>query len=172
MVIDVNKIPREGLCLDRDFQFTSLELIEEDAVCLGPTHAVIEIKKAGSEVLIKGKITACLSFICSRCLRAFEYYVNSAFDLVYFPEELDGIKEELAEEDLDKLYYYHQELDLREIVLEQLNLSFPFRPLCSEDCEGICPVCGELVHQGHCSCQVKEPDSRLEKLKLFLRDKR
>jgi len=172
MVIDVNEIPREGLHIDQDFDFVSLDLVEEDAVFLAPTHAVVEVKKVGSEVLVKGRITTRLSFICSRCLRPFEYNVDSDFDLVYLPEELDEIKEELAEDDLEKFFYYHQQLDLREIILEQLNLSFPLRPLCSEDCEGLCPVCGELIQHGSCACEIKDSDPRLEKLKSFLRDKR
>lgn len=172
MVIDVNEIPREGLHIDQDFDFVSLDLVEEDAVFLQPTHAEVEVRKVGSDVQVRGRINTRLSFVCSRCLRPFEYCVDSVFDLVYLPEELDEMKEELEEEDLDRFFYYHQQLDLREIVLEQLNLSFPLRPLCSEDCEGICPVCGELVNQGKCSCQVHESDSRLEKLKSFLRDKK
>lgn len=172
MVIDVNEIPREGLHIDQDFDFVSLDLVEEDAVFLAPTHAVVEVKKVGSEVMVRGRITTRLSFICSRCLRPFEYNVDSDFDLVYLPEELDEIKEELAEDDLDKFFYYHQQLDLREIILEQLNLSFPLRPLCSEDCEGLCPVCGELIQHGNCACEIKDSDPRLEKLKSFLRDKR
>lgn len=172
MVIDVNEIPKEGLHIDQDFDFVSLDLVEEDAVFLEPTHAVVEVKKIGSDVQVKGRITTRLSFVCSRCLRPFEYCVDSTFDLVYLPEELDEIKDELEEEDLEKFFYYHQQLDLREIVLEQLNLSFPLRPLCSEDCEGICPVCGELIHDGSCACEVKVSDPRLEKLKSFLRDKR
>ena len=172
MVIDVNEIPREGLHIDQNFDFISLDLVEEDAVFLEPTHAVVEVKKVGQDVLIKGKINTRLSFICSRCLRPFEYYVDSAFDLVFLPEELDEIKEELEEEDLDRFFYYHQQLDLREIILEQLNLSFPLRPLCSENCEGLCPVCGQLIDHGSCGCEVSVSDPRLEKLKSFLRDKR
>jgi uncharacterized protein len=87
-------------------------------------------------------------------------------------EALEEEKEELAEEDLGKFFYYHQQLDLREVILEQLNLSLPLRPLCSEDCEGLCPVCGQLVQNGQCGCQVNLSDPRLEKLKSFLRDKR
>jgi uncharacterized protein len=172
MVIDVNEIPKEGLHISQDFDFVSLDLVEEDAVFLEPTKAVVEIKKVGSEVVVKGRIATRLSFVCSRCLRPFEYCVDSAFDLVYLPEELSEMKEELDEKDLDRFFYYQEQLDLREIVLEQLNLSFPLRPLCSENCEGLCPICGEVIHNGRCACEVKESDPRLEKLKSFLRDKR
>ncbi|HEK85530.1 MAG: YceD family protein [Candidatus Saccharicenans sp.] len=172
MIIDVSEIPKEGLHIDQDFDFLSLDLVEEEAVFLEPAHAVVEVKKVGSDVLVKGRITTRLSFICSRCLRPFEYNVDSVFDLVYLPEELDEIKEELEEEDLEKFFYYHQQLDLREVVLEQLNLSLPLRPLCSEGCEGLCPVCGQLIQNGRCGCEIKESDPRLEKLKSFLRDKK
>lgn len=172
MVIDVNEIPREGLHIDQDFDFGSLDLVEEDAILLQPTHAEVEIRKVGSDVQVKGRLSTRLSFVCSRCLRPFEYCVDLAFDLVYLPEELDEVKEELEEEDLNRFFYYQQQLDLRAIILEQLNLSFPLRPLCSEDCEGICPVCGKLINQGRCSCEVRDSDPRLEKLKSFMRDKK
>jgi len=172
MLIDVNDIPREGLDFDQDFDFVSLDLVEEEAAFLEPVHSILSVKKVGSEVLVKGKLTTRLSFICSRCLQPFEYGVEAVFDLAYLPEELDEQKEELDEDDMDKFFYYHQQLDLREIVLEQLNLSIPLRPLCSEECEGLCPVCGQLVQDGQCGCQVNSSDPRLEKLKSFLRDKR
>lgn len=172
MLIDVNDIPREGLDFAQDFDFGSFDLVEEEAAFLEPVHSLVSVKKVGDEVLVKGKLTTRLSFICSRCLRPFEYGVEAAFDLAYLPEELDLEKEELAEEDFGKFFYYHQQLDLREVILEQLNLSLPLRPLCSEDCEGLCPVCGELVQNGQCGCQVNLSDPRLEKLKSFLRDKR
>ncbi|HRD01476.1 MAG TPA: DUF177 domain-containing protein [Candidatus Saccharicenans sp.] len=172
MLIDVNDIPREGLDFDQDFDFVSLDLVEEEAAFLEPVHSIVSVKKIGSEVLIKGKLNTRMSFICSRCLRPFEYGVNVVFDLAYLPEELDEQKEELDEEDLGRFFYYHQQLDLREIILEQLNLSIPLRPLCSEDCEGLCPICGQLVQNGQCRCQVNSSDPRLEKLKSFLRDKR
>ncbi len=172
MIIDVNEIPREGLHIDQDFDFIGLDLVEEDAVFLEPTHAVVEVKKIGAEVMVKGRITTRLSFTCSRCLRPFEFNVDSAFDLVYLPEELDELKEELEEEDLERFFYYHQQLDLRAVILEQLNLSFPFRPLCSEDCEGLCPVCGEVINQGRCACEFRSVDPRLGNLKFFLREKK
>jgi uncharacterized protein len=58
------------------------------------------------------------------------------------------------------------------VILEQLNLTFPLKPLCSEDCEGICAVCGQIRRGGQCVCLVKEEDPRLRKLKNLVRDKR
>jgi uncharacterized protein len=171
MVIDVDKIPRDGLAVSRDFEFLNVDLVEEDTVFLSPAHAEVIVRKVGDEIWIKGRLSARLSFVCSRCLSPYEFPVDSAFDLVYLPEELDLMKEELEEDDLGQIFYRDNQIDLKEIILEQLNLTFPLKPLCSESCEGICAICGKIRRNGDCSCEVKEEDLRLLKLKNFVRDK-
>jgi len=171
MIIEVDKLPQEGLSVSREFEFASIDLVEEDTVFLAPPHAEVVIRRIGDDVMVKGRLTARLSFNCSRCLNPYEYPVSASFDLVFLPEDLDAVKDELEEDDIDCIYYRDGRLDLREIVLEQLNLSFPLKPLCSESCEGICAVCGQLRREGRCACHVQEHEPRLEKLKYFVRDK-
>ncbi len=171
MLIDVDRIPEEGLKISKDFEFFSEDLIEENAVFLKPVHVEATVKKLSEELLIQGKITTRLNFVCCRCLTPFEFPVDSRFDLVYLPEELEVAKEQLEQDDMDRLFFYKRHVDMKEVILEQLNLTFPMRTLCSQGCQGICPVCGKLIEEGKCSCTAKESDLRLEKLKIFLRDK-
>jgi uncharacterized protein len=171
MIIDIDKIPQDGLAVGRDFEFLNIDLVEENAVFLAPAHADVLIRRIGDEIWIKGRLTARLSFICSRCLSPFEFPVDSNFDLVYLPEELDMMKDELEEKDMDRGYFRDNQLNLREVILEQLNLTFPLKPLCSASCEGICAVCGQVRRDDHCACQVKEEDPRLSKLKNLVREK-
>lgn len=172
MLIDIDKLPKEGLTVNRDFEYPSVELVEEDAVFLRPVHVELTVTKIDEQIRIKGRITTLLRFACSRCLTPFEYPVDSRFDLIYLPEELEEMKEELEEEDVNTLYYAAPQLDLREVVLEQLNLTFPLRPLCSEDCPGICPVCGAVIRDGACSCAVPGADFRFQSLKSLMKDKK
>ena len=171
LLIDIDRLPKEGLHLSKDFDFLGLDLVDENAVFLEPTHGEVFIRLVGDEIFVQGEVTAKLSFVCSRCLTPFEFPVASKFDVVYFPEELDALAEALTEDELDKMYYQDRQLDIRAVILEQLNLTFPAKPLCASDCEGICAVCGELIRDGKCSCLVKEPDPRLEKLKFIVKDK-
>ena len=171
MLIEIDRLPEEGLHVSRDFDFLSVDLVEENAVFLEPAHADVLVRKVSEEVWIKGRVTARLSFICGRCLTPFEFPVDSRFDIVFLPEELETAKSELDDADMDTLYHYDRKIDHRADVLEQLNLTFPPKPLCSEDCEGLCAVCGELIRDGKCSCQVGGSDPRLEKLKFLVRDK-
>ena len=172
MIVDIDRLPREGLKISKNFELFHDEIVEEDVILLLPLHADITIKKIGEEVYVKGKIKTLISFVCSRCLVPFEFPVDSLFDLVYIPEELEAAREELSGEDLNSSFYYSRQIDLKEVVLEQLNLTFPIKPLCSETCQGICPICGKNINSGECSCVTKDSESRLEKLKIFLKDKR
>lgn len=172
MIIDIERLPREGLEVSREFEFSNGEIVEESAVFFQPVRAEISVKKVGEEVFIKGRIKTILSFVCSRCLVPYEFPIDSHFDLVYLPEELEQVKDELDSDDLNTSFYYSRRIDLREVVLEQFNLTFPVKPLCSESCQGICPVCGRNINSGECSCIKDDSDSRLEKLKIFLKDKR
>jgi len=171
MVIDIDRLPKEGLCLSRDFEFLSLDIVEENAVFLEPAHAELTLRLVGDEVLVQGEVTARLSFVCARCLTPYDFPVASRFDLVYLPEELDGLSEELTDEKIDQMYYSGRQLDLRTVVLEQLNLTFPAKPLCAPGCEGICAVCGEIIRDARCSCLVKEPEAGVHRLKFNVKDK-
>jgi uncharacterized protein len=171
MLIDLDRLPKEGVRLSRDFEFLGLDLVEENAVFLEPAHAEVSVRLVGDEILVQGEVSARLSFVCSRCLTPFEFPVASRFDLVYLPEDIDALSEELSDEKIDQMFYSGRQLDLRTVVLEQLNLTFPAKPLCASDCEGICAVCGELIRDAKCSCLVKEPDSQWNKIKFPVRDK-
>ena len=171
MMIDIDRLPAEGLRVSRDFEFLSLDLVEENAVFLEPAHAELTVRRIGDEVLVQGQVSARLSFVCARCLTPFEFPVASRFDLVYLPEDVDGLGEELSDDKMDQMFYTGRQLDLRAVVLEQLNLTFPAKPLCAPDCEGICAVCGEIVRDAKCSCLVRGTETPWNKLKIHVRDK-
>ncbi len=171
MIIDIDRLPKEGLKISRNFDFPSIDLVEEDAIFLQPVHAELTVKRIGEEIMVKGRITTRLSFVCSRCLAPFEFPVDSRFDLVFLHEDVHEMRDELNDEDMDMMFYRGRQIDIGEVILEQLNLTFPSKPLCSERCEGICAVCGQVRTGGNCGCLIKEPEGRLSKLKNFMKDK-
>ncbi|MCJ7680144.1 MAG: DUF177 domain-containing protein [Candidatus Aminicenantes bacterium] len=172
MIIDIDRMPDEGVQVCEEFNFFSMELVDENAVFLKSVQAELYVKKIGEEVFVKGHISTLLSFVCDRCLSQYEFPVDSDFDLFYFPEELDETKDQLDSDDMNMYYYQERQIDLRELALEQLNLTFPYKTICRQDCQGICPVCGKIVREGLCSCEKTESDPRLEKLKTYMKDKR
>ena len=47
-----------------------------------------------------------------------------------------------TQDDLGVSYYKDDTIDLGEVVREQFYLALPMKPLCREECRGLCPVCG------------------------------
>ena len=57
------------------------------------------------------------------------------------------------------------------VLRDTILLSIPLKPLCREECKGLCPVCGKNLNEGECEHVKKkeeEIDPRWEKLKALL----
>lgn len=171
MFINVLEIPAEGLKINESFSFDSISLVEEDAVFLEPVKINLEIHKEDERVFVNGRVTTTLSLICSRCLSPYSFKIDSYFDLVFYPIE-DFLREkepekELKEEDFESMFYRENRIDIDSLILEQINLTIPMKPLCFEACKGLCPVCGTNLNDGECGCKVKSGDPRWNKIKLI-----
>ncbi|MBC7321292.1 DUF177 domain-containing protein, partial [bacterium] len=129
------------------------------------------IEKNGQEVFVKGVVSGEVELQCSRCLKDYKMPIRSLIELSYHPiEELN--KEELVELKRDEMevdFYREGLIDTEDIIRDQILLSIPMKPLCSEDCKGICPVCGTDLNEFSCGCTVKEIDPRMAVLQSLLR---
>jgi uncharacterized protein len=47
-------------------------------------------------------------------------------------------------------------------------LSLPIKRLCSEQCPGLCGICGKKLSEGECGCEIENVDPRLEILRTLL----
>ena len=57
----------------------------------------------------------------------------------------------------DECYAYSGEaLDIGQMVLDNLFLNLPVYSKCSEDCKGLCPVCGCDLNTVQCSCVIED----------------
>ena len=54
-------------------------------------------------------------------------------------------------------------MDISEAIRQYTVMALPIKPLCRQDCSGLCPTCGMNLNEKHCSC-THEIDSRWEKL--------
>jgi uncharacterized protein len=93
--------------------------------------------------------------------------VDAAFDLRYLPasEMATEQERELQDEDVETSYYRDDQIDLNELMREQFYLALPMKPLCREDCEGLCAQCGTNLNTGRCDCQSEWVDPRLAALR-------
>ncbi|MBZ0154596.1 MAG: DUF177 domain-containing protein [Alphaproteobacteria bacterium] len=168
MKIIVSEIPEEGLNIDIEETIHS-ELVK----IVSPVSASLRIEKRNAEVLVQGEIHAKVELQCSRCLQSFTVPVHSALSVVYDPAEVINREENysLKGDELDMGFYRNDTLDLNDLLLEQLLLNIPMKPLCRPDCEGICPQCGKDLNAEKCTCEVSEIDPRMKVLEQLLKRK-
>ena len=103
---------------------------------------------------------------CARCLSP--VFGEFALDLekTVAPRNLLG---DLPEDKLDDYAIIEDGfLDIDAQLLEELEMEFPARFLCSDDCRGLCSRCGKNLNEGDCGCKNDEIDPRLEPLRKIL----
>jgi uncharacterized protein len=166
MRLIVSDIPEEGLEQESDVPVVTGENTVPDIA-----HALLRFLKFGKSVLVEGSVRISVSMKCSRCLGDFSYPMDIAFKEEYTPsEDLDTEEEhELTGGELNLGFYANDEIDTGELVKEQVLLAVPMKPLCSEECRGLCPLCGLNLNEGTCKCGVEKIDPRLAPLKRFMK---
>jgi uncharacterized protein len=112
-----------------------------------------------------------MELACSRCLESFEAPTAIEFDLLLAPGSptAGAADEELSPTDLDLDYYTGEMVDVERLLREQIILMIPLKPLCEEDCQGLCPRCGANLKLETCVCKtdaVNSPFALLAKLKI------
>ena len=147
--------------------------VEDEYRLLGPVRLDGTVSRSKGAVAIAGEASTTLELACSRCLERYPLDVTARFDLTYRPaaERPEGIGEvEVADADIDTAYYDEGRIDLAELVQEQLFLELPMKPLCKDDCQGLCPVCGVNRNTTPCTCETRWIDPRLAGLKALLNE--
>ncbi|MCP3959813.1 MAG: DUF177 domain-containing protein [bacterium] len=91
---------------------------------------------------------------CMRCLAPVTESTSSEVDLlIHTGAKVTDEELELQEADLGVLVLEDLELDTRPILIEQIQLGIPMKPLCKDDCAGLCPSCGADCNAGPCGCE-------------------
>jgi uncharacterized protein len=139
----------------------------DDFRVVAPVSLAFDIVKDKRHFRLAGGVKTTLELPCSRCLEAFLSPVDAPFDLryqPYAPETSEG-EREIQEDDLTTSYYENDAIDLGQLMREQFYLALPMKPLCRDECRGLCPVCGTNLNRGTCECKREWEDPRLAVLK-------
>ncbi|MCU0607477.1 MAG: DUF177 domain-containing protein [Candidatus Edwardsbacteria bacterium] len=134
----------------------------------GPLRGGLAAERTGDVVLVTGELRFSARLTCSRCLRPFTRTFGQEIDLCYRPAATvasPGRERELSADDLATIEYRKGEIDLWPELREAALLALPLKPLCREDCRGICPSCGRDLNEGDCDCREEHRDPRWDTLR-------
>jgi len=124
----------------------------------GPVHLI----RTHQGILVTATLEIQTTLACIRCLG--EYKRSSAIivEEEFFPSRDISTGRSLPPppdaDDALRIDPNHA-LDMTETVRQYVIADAPMKPLCREECQGLCPVCGTNLNRLTCSCVTVHPSS-------------
>ena len=116
-----------------------------------PAHAELDLRRVGRGVAIDGRVEIGVAGECDRCLEDATYRLRFVVD-----ERIDppaGAADPFAENNV----LNGTALDIGDLVRQLVTSALPFGLVCSEECRGLCTICGQSKNPGGgCVCPVTE----------------
>jgi len=151
MQINVSQQLKEPIGSVRNYEVSEVvDIADGSSLVQGDVRLV----RTNRGILAEGRLHTEVEVACSRCLNSFSCPLNLAIEEEYFPttDVVSGAWLPLPEEPGCFIINEQHILDLTEALRQYALLAIPMKPLCREDCAGLCPICGHDLNQGPCGC--------------------
>lgn len=169
MQINVAQLLRAPIGSVRDYDIKQvIDITGDDVNSL--VQGQVRLMRTDRSILVKGTLNTGVELTCSRCLGQFKCPLVMNLEEEYYPttDVVTGAPVSVPDEPVSFTIDEHHVLDLTEAVRQYALLAIPMKPLCKEDCAGLCPFCGHNLNRGPCGCPSRGTDPRwaeLSKLK-------
>ena len=119
----------------------------------------VHLTRTPPGILVEGALYATRDMECVRCLSAYALPAEVNMSELYtYPPDPEA--EWTIDEDCV--------LNITALVRELLLVEEPMQALCSPDCKGLCPACGEDWNLDGCACPCESGDARFAVLQELL----
>lgn len=139
-----------------------VEKVGLEELFTGNVHVNCRMDKSQHQIVLNCDIDVNSKMVCDRCGSDFIAELNSKFQMSYIfskvPEVSEDYNVKFLSPDQDKI-------DISKDVYEYAELSIPMKILCSDDCKGLCPICGINLNRESCNCQLEKNNDIWEPLK-------
>lgn len=169
MILDLNALKNLPICLTLQEDATRLRMSVNGVAVLGKVRAELNVMQGDHIYYCNGAAVCEADLECSRCLEPYRNTLEGEID--FSIREVTNDRElnldELPENELI-VPSNATEVDITKPVREALVLALPLKPLCRDDCRGLCPQCGVNRNENTCECKVEKLDSRWNGLRNLL----
>lgn len=165
MELHLDRVRDEPFAWEEQLSFSPRELEGTGVVVLSPVECRGRLSFVDPGFFLEAHLRYEQTLTCTRCLEPTVMPVEARVELLLLVEPGGGEEErsgevELDEEDLSVVVLHEEKIDTEPVLLEQVRLNVPMKPLCRPDCAGLCPVCGADRNRGGCSCEEATTDPR------------
>jgi uncharacterized protein len=120
----------------------------------------LRLESVHEGILATGEVDTEASADCSRCLEPLKLGVEVDFQELFA----------YSLEQEDDFLVQDEKIDLEQAITDAVVLSLPFKPVCSEDCLGLCSECGAKLAENPNHSHEALIDSRWSELESFRKE--
>jgi len=130
------------------------ESLRADGLEITGLNGRVVLMRTDKGLLVSLRSAGIATEACSRCLKETPCDIAVTFEEEYVPvlDPLTGAKVRIGFEPDAFRISQDFTLDLREGIRQYLLISEPTKPLCRQDCAGLCSTCGADLNAELCSC--------------------
>jgi uncharacterized protein len=159
MKLDLSEIATHlGKRIRYEIDEPPVEELDDGVRCLEPVKGDVTFSNTGRHIVARGSFSTAVEIECARCLRLYraelslpiEEEMSIAGHLADLPEEEQQEEEEI--EPYSEPLFVDHIFDLTEMLRQTILVALPIKPLCFEECKGLCPQCGKNLNDGPCGC--------------------
>ena len=122
-----------------------------------PIDVDLRLESVHEGILATAEVDATAKAECVRCLDQMDIAVEVDFQELF---AYSGVSE-------DDFAVENEQIDLEPVIRDEVVLSLPFQPVCSPDCQGLCPECGVKLAENPNHVHDQQVDSRWSELENF-----
>lgn len=159
--LNVGFIVHQNIGYSREFVFDTPYIRLPPDVNLADLRGVARVTRTPQGLLVQARMRGTLVSECVRCLTEFPQPLEIDFTELYaFSVRSVTDSNLILPED--------GHIDLAPLAREYMVLATPISSLCREDCQGLCPICGQNLNEATCNHEAEEVDPRLAGLRSLL----
>ncbi|UCE23753.1 MAG: DUF177 domain-containing protein [Candidatus Zixiibacteriota bacterium] len=166
MILDLRQFENFPAHLSLRAQPGEVVIDYESVVQVNDAQLDLDIQKSGEEFFCQGQARASVRLTCARCLEEFDRELANTTDFIVCSKQWHDNHRDVKDNE-DYIFFEGGDLqaDVTDMVRQAVIISMSMKPLCSEDCRGLCASCGANLNEKSCGCKTEQTDERWEALR-------
>lgn len=113
-------------------------------------------------MMFRATVAVSYKTVCARCLDEIDSELEFDIERMILTERLYKSESHISEDDEwdgeteDVIYVNDARIIPDADIMEEISLTLPGFELCSDDCLGLCPMCGKPKKNGDCGCKEEK----------------
>jgi uncharacterized protein len=160
--INVGFIAHEEIGRNHDFPFELNKIKLGDDFELRDLSGNVNISRTPQGLFVQADFAADTTLVCVRCLTDYDHHLEWSFTELYAFDERSVT-------DSGLILPEDGQIDLAELLHDYALLEIPIKPICEENCQGLCIECGQNLNEKDCGHSQEDNASPFGILKDLLK---